>query len=1254
MSGPRPKFKAEDALFRSPPKKQRRQRIIHMAPNYDPLAALDDDVPRPDIAVKEGTLSMNARRRVDEWLDHNDFNMADPTQPGPQDSQLNTIDFMNASLDSSEVDEEERIGLNTLDIVSKVLSQPPEDPEPTAEPAALAVPLTESAVKIIEAAHQREAAELDDQDEYHYVASETQTLHAGASHLGDETHVMTHYPKPHTLSAFHTMLAIWENEHSITRDAHTQLVEIFQLAKSLEEIQQTSRRQETSMKHVVRSLPLRKIRKLPLKLDYTTLPTRTKLEEDLLIFDMSDIVISILSSPDMHRHIYRGMAHLTNAHVENPWQANWWGESIRSTSGQFFYYQDGNPIFPSDFIKWKCPGEQCAGGSLPCETHFGRVRYCGWDFRVTGFDNTAAVNTHIPILLVQKVMDRGCLREDMATDIQTTVFSQRTIGCTELIIVEDDEVSLSPKDIISHIPEVIIDYYYDPSTPVRPGPLTSPYAVRLVYNKSRRQYRVVKLSSPHRAELELRTYGRQHFIDNFAGKEMISLPFQMFLDAFGLYRNMYVSLTGIYLTPEFFTTELRSRRSNTFPLTLGPHGSDLADVLTGLFHIRNLDSGVELALNNNTHVFVCSFVNCITGDMPSQQKLSGCLGPTATLPCRNCFVKGEDKANLHFDIVNQGRYHMQTEIDRRKVEQRAKSQRQEETLLRELGLHNNKHLLHTLEKLFPALDMIRSRPIDAAHSEYQGLSRLLHNFMFKDQMSILTPTAITEACAVYQSFTVPPRWGRLQSPKKHLDSWRMQELARGSIILPVLLRCWLQVGHIRDDCRRIIPRIAHDYFTSDDFLVPTDKFTAADWVISASWCFAQSVLAIFGRHNNINSSTHTQQISRIIISGRKAIQFLCQVNANVHRERAVTRNANNAKRTQKARDGRSATSHAPSYISATSEASCETEYMDTDNAASVGPRPKRRAHPQDRAQSFISMKGLPNIHTGLHLGDVIREYGSCRLVWTLLGEDKHRQYKSDITGTNHRNPAATLTTHENVSQTLRFLMEGSFETCAPDLHEMFQAVKTKCPNLTNTIVPHLQVYQNEDYKTEDGMALQGDVRHKYPLAQGQFSYGKVKEREDPMLNVVKLRDVDHNSTFVKELLSAHSRDYHNHSVILSAHTLTWWRRVSYTDKHSKRICFTVGSFIKLSAPNTENFTMARIDGLFIHERANSAWLFLVVSFTAKCYRHLEKDYLLQCPLYKMTGDVGIVGLSQVVSEYVWMVPGPGDSLLFIDYDISFM
>ncbi|KAL7627668.1 hypothetical protein AAE478_001861 [Parahypoxylon ruwenzoriense] len=820
----------------------------------------------------------------------------------------------------------------------------------------------------------------------------SQTISMPISQLEDESEEVIHKPEIHALSPFHTLLAVWEDQHHISRQAHTQLVEVFQLAKSLAEIQCTTPRKDTLKSRLVKSLPLRKLHKMNVKLDRTRLPSRTKLEQDMLVFDLPDTVKTLLSSPDIVRDIHRGMAHFTDGPVNNPWEARWWGESIRSTSGQFFRYPDGSPIFPSDFIRYKCITANCPVAGFQCEKgHIGRITYCGVDFTEQAKESQT---TGTPIILVQKVFERRDLPPALRSLSGAMGVSQSTQGCVELVLVEDERFILHPNSIIHQVQPVTIDYYYDPSDPsVRPAPLLSAYAVRYAFNSCRREFRVMKLTSPHRGELELKVYGRDHFIRNFASRKVISLPFQVFVDAFGLYYNMYRSIMGVYLIGEFFNTGRRLRKHSILPLTLGPFGAEIADVFKALFHIRELDAGREVEVNGEKF-FICSYIHCIIGDMPQQQELSGCLSHAAKLPCRFCIIEKDKRDDLNFNIIQQGRYHthLQGSINDVHSLQYVTAQRNAST---ELGIHLDKDLMKNLYSLLPALDIIRTRPVDAAHSECQGLSRMLHGFLLKD---ILTGAASTEICSVYQTFSIPPGWPRFQSPKKHLDSWRIMDYLHGAVVLPVLLRCWLKDSHIKKECQSLIVLFAKDYLDITGYEITglgvrVAAFTPADWIVVACRTFAQSIIAIFGK----SAKPHTD-IMQKIIAGRKVIQFFCKVLATdgeIKLARKESEKDNEAKGTKrKAKKGAAQQKQGSYNNTFPAELLPNPLQRDSPPPSSVASTPtqtsrKKKADPRAKIIQYTNWMALPNIHTGLHIPDVIEQYGSCNLMSTLPGEKKH-------------------------------------------------------------------------------------------------------------------------------------------------------------------------------------------------------------------------------------------------------------------------
>ena len=77
---------------------------------------------------------------------------------------------------------------------------------------------------------------------------------------------------------------------------------------------------------------------------------------------------------------------------------------------------------------------------------------------------------------------------------------------------------------------------------------------------------------------------------------------------------------------------------------------------------------------------------------------------------------------------------------------------------------------------------------DPCHSEYAGISKLAH--------SLLVDTILSKKGQDRYYFQCPTGWGRLQTLINHLNSYQLQEHARASVILPLLLRCFLKESWI--------------------------------------------------------------------------------------------------------------------------------------------------------------------------------------------------------------------------------------------------------------------------------------------------------------------------------------------------------------------------------------------------------------------------------------------------------------------------
>jgi len=113
----------------------------------------------------------------------------------------------------------------------------------------------------------------------------------------------------------------------------------------------------------------------------------------------------------------------------------------------------------------------------------------------------------------------------------------------------------------------------------------------------------------------------------------------------------------MYLMIAAFSSQERNQRTNVFPLTLGPHGSNSSDVIEALSNMmQTLDCEILMNINGIQH-FVCVFTLAFTEDMPQQQKNSGFLSQNAKFECQFCKVSAEKRNNLQFDILSHGRFH---------------------------------------------------------------------------------------------------------------------------------------------------------------------------------------------------------------------------------------------------------------------------------------------------------------------------------------------------------------------------------------------------------------------------------------------------------------------------------------------------------------------------------------------------------------------------------------------------------------------
>lgn len=178
--------------------------------------------------------------------------------------------------------------------------------------------------------------------------------------------------------------------------------------------------------------------------------------------------------------------------------------------------------------------------------------------------------------------------------------------------------------------------------------------------------RLVPLCHTHliRAELEIEAYSRELFEHGWDHQRIISCPVLIFIDGFGLYRNSYRYLVGVYAIITSMSGEDIHRQANIFPPTLSPHSSNFDDMIRSLQSLGTLDCGQRITINGEDVVIYIPTLGYL-GDLPQQDKSSSFRGPKALKFCRfyaigqQAVKSAQPNGVLDFDIVTHGRYHRQ-------------------------------------------------------------------------------------------------------------------------------------------------------------------------------------------------------------------------------------------------------------------------------------------------------------------------------------------------------------------------------------------------------------------------------------------------------------------------------------------------------------------------------------------------------------------------------------------------------------------
>jgi len=753
-------------------------------------------------------------------------------------------------------------------------------------------------------------------------------------------------------------------------------------------------------KKVAARLPLLDMRVVEVPLQKAKLPTLAPskkkeketegevLTASLFFFDPISLFKTIFAS-ELINNMHLDMAHFVDEPTEL-YHSHSWSGSIRTTSGHYAHFLDdetgkpGDPIFPGDFIFYVCHEEECWCRMENADEnywHIGRVYGVGKDFRSDSLRCPGVKKGHI-VLQIQQAYRQ--------TDSHnpTGVGLEPEQGFDELILAQ--EVTYVPQEFAIDFCKITIDTWFgedvvDPSfvfdetkdkvpfqkhncPPKRGKDEHAAFVVRRVAGSDGK---VVPLCHTHpiRADLELKEYGRSWFVKQWdrakGGNIVLSCPLLTFIDGFGLFRNTYRTLVGMYVTPASFSAVDRKRRANTFPLLVSPHGSIFEEVVDTLRSLIPLDRGVTVEINTSTNALMSVFTLCYTGDFPQQNSNAGCLHPSAAKFCRFCYIGKQTTLDglrdpgevINFDINTHGRYHHQVSEMRHYIEQ-LRTAKERQDYCSQWGMTTKPP---TLDTIAPALDIVMTRAPDAAHSEFQGMTQLMHNLLIK---AILTSAGVKQYAQMLRTWKFPAGWNRLQSPVHYLGSYNLSAHARWSIIIPGLLNFWLEEKYVNTKFGN--NSALHDALEGG---------SVVNYVVRAFAALAKSNSVLMGSRI---SAEDRQNMREIITRARAMYQQLC-VWAIPKGNHPARRDSDSAVSAVSTCDS-SVASEVGSALGDTQEQDTMPRY-----------KSKRRGKQTGEDLSHWATDAVrPNVHLGIHYPDFAEEYALPSNVHTLVGEDLHR------------------------------------------------------------------------------------------------------------------------------------------------------------------------------------------------------------------------------------------------------------------------
>ncbi len=510
-------------------------------------------------------------------------------------------------------------------------------------------------------------------------------------------------------------------------------------------------------------------------------------EFNIYLFDLRILIITILSSTwtDV---LHTNITNIVNKSFEY-WHSNAWDSFIRTCSQNYIRYLNDTFLISFDFMHYRCNDLECTISHKDQMIFFDRDRRS---------NSTTIDKTFVRIRSV-KIVD-----EMMRFD-QFFSFSRCQISDDELLLIKNENDWIESSKIIIRNNDIYIDRNdIDHVT----QNLMTRRNIKYVFNMNIKNIKFVDQLCFLRDELKILTFDKIFLFSQLL-QDIESCFFVLFVNVFDLYRNMYKSLIEMYVMFAVLFHKKRQKSTNNFVLTLESHEADFKNIIIFIhtnMKIFDDDWRIKIMIFLHTNIkildddcqfkikridkLIWAFVIVFLSDMKQQQESIDFFESRVTQCCRFCNFDTNNRENLSRDTIANEKYHFEIKKLRRDI-----SRLFEITKIKPNLAKNDLIAKSSIfEKIISTLDIIISFSFNFAHNEYYELMKRLYSMLEKN---ILTSKEFEQFNDVFQNFSFSFEWDRIQFSAIHMSSWSMNECAKISIIIFVLLRCWLRSFHIR-------------------------------------------------------------------------------------------------------------------------------------------------------------------------------------------------------------------------------------------------------------------------------------------------------------------------------------------------------------------------------------------------------------------------------------------------------------------------